>query len=52
MKAHPVAEDNLPNSFVSKVLTVVRFGFAAGCAAVAMPRRQQPDYSIQKQFPA
>jgi hypothetical protein len=23
----------------------VGFGFAAGCEAVAMPRRQQPDYS-------
>ena len=28
-----------------KVMGHVRCGFAAGCAAVAMPRRQQLDYS-------
>ena len=28
-------------SFASKVMGHVRFGFAAGCEAVAMPRRQQ-----------
>jgi len=27
--------------FASKVMGQVRFGFAAGCEAVAMPRRQQ-----------
>src|SRR5712692_8010446 len=32
-------------NFASKVMGHVRFGFAAGCEAVAMPRRQQPDYS-------
>ena len=33
------------SSFVSNVMGHVRFGFAAGCEAVAMPRRQQPEYS-------
>src|SRR5688572_21976307 len=32
-------------SFASKVMDHVRFGLAAGCEAVAVPRRQQPDYS-------
>jgi len=27
----------------SKVMCYVNFGFAAGCEAVALPRRQQPD---------
>jgi hypothetical protein len=31
--------------FALKVMDHVRFGSAAGCAAVAMPRRHQPDYS-------
>ena len=30
-------------SFASKVMGHVRFGSAAGCAAVAVPRRQRPD---------
>jgi hypothetical protein len=32
------------SSFASKVIGHVRFGFAAGCEAVALPRRQPPDY--------
>ena len=31
-------------SFASKGMGHVRFGFAVGCEAVAMPRRQRPDY--------
>ena len=34
----------LSDSFASNVMGYVRFGFAAGCEAVAMPRRQQLDY--------
>src|ERR1700694_2390705 len=30
-----------PRQLASKVMGHVRFGFAAGCEAVAMPRRQQ-----------
>ena len=32
-------------SFASKVIGYLRFGFAAGCAAVAMPCRNRPDCS-------
>jgi hypothetical protein len=31
--------------FASKVIDHLRFGFAAGCETVAMPRRNRPDYS-------
>ena len=32
--------------FASKVMSHARFGFAAGCEAVAMPRRRQGFYIL------
>ena len=33
------------DGFASKVIRMPRFGFAARCEAVAMPRRESPGYS-------